>query len=122
MYIIWIVSIAMLWGCTNPLLKKGSKGIEVIRGRTWWRTFLGQQYYLYTKPTYVCYFLLNQSGSVLYFWSLSTAEIRYVVPMTNALTLLCTFVSSSWIEGTPWSMKNCIGICCILLGVSITLM
>lgn len=129
----------MLWGCTNPLIKLGSRGITTLPKRSHPVTqFLAETYYLFTRWQVVCLgqsgctkllnpplfkyllpFVLNLSGSVVFFWSLGSsgahqillaicrqcthilsAELSLVVPITNSLTLFFTSATSQLLGET----------------------
>ena len=47
--------VGAFWGCTNPLLKRASTGIEIVHGG-WW----AELWFLVSRPQWVLAFLLNQ--------------------------------------------------------------
>jgi hypothetical protein len=74
---------AAVWGVTNPLIKRGSKGIEKVEASSWPRRFAKEMWFLVCRPQvrgfyggvwvlnctvcqYTIPFLLNMSGSVLF--------------------------------------------------------
>jgi len=78
--------VALIWGCTNPLLKRGAAGIETAAPSG----TIPQLRYLLTRWQYVAPFAANQLGSVVYYYSLSTAPLSVASPVTNALTFAVT--------------------------------
>jgi hypothetical protein len=50
-------------------------------------------------------FLVNQSGSLLYFWLLGSAEISMAVPICNALTFIFTALAARLMGAYP--SRNC---------------
>ncbi|ELR12255.1 uncharacterized protein ACA1_002760 [Acanthamoeba castellanii str. Neff] len=98
---LWLVAVGMLWGCTNPLIKLGSKGVTDLPKRSHpVMQFLAETFFLFTRWQYLVPFLLNMCGSVVFFWSLGSAEISLVVPITNSLTFLFTTVTSQLLGET----------------------
>uniref|UniRef100_A0A3B4A9G2 Uncharacterized protein n=1 Tax=Periophthalmus magnuspinnatus TaxID=409849 RepID=A0A3B4A9G2_9GOBI len=83
----------MLWGCTNPLLKRGSRGIETVAQPNRVAQVLAELKFLLLNLSYIVPFLLNQSGSLVYYYTLSTTELSLAVPVTNSLTFLCTLIT-----------------------------
>ena len=68
------ISVALLWGCTNTLIKKGSEGVASLPPQSnALLTFLSEILYLFTRWQYVVPFLLNMCGSVLFYWTLANA-------------------------------------------------
>ncbi|XP_071964364.1 transmembrane protein 234-like isoform X4 [Antedon mediterranea] len=91
--IIWLTFVAVLWGGTNPFIKKGGAGIEKISERTAVRQFLAELKFLFLNWKYLVPFLLNQSGSILYYVTLATMDLSIAVPITNSLTFIFTLIS-----------------------------
>uniref|UniRef100_A0A8D0ARV1 Transmembrane protein 234 n=1 Tax=Sander lucioperca TaxID=283035 RepID=A0A8D0ARV1_SANLU len=79
-----LVLVSVLWGCTNPFLKKGTEGIENL---------LAEVKFLFLNIKYLVPFLLNQSGSLVYYYTLSTTDLSLAVPVANSLTFLCTLLT-----------------------------
>jgi len=115
-----LVVVGIIWGCTNPLMKLGSKGITEIppKGNAFLQ-FFAEFYFLITRWKYLLPFLINLSGSVVFYKSLSNTDISLVVPITNSLTFLFTILMG-WILGEEvlhrWSF---LGMFFVVLGVTI---
>ncbi|CAL1575216.1 unnamed protein product [Knipowitschia caucasica] len=88
-----LVLVSLLWGCTNPLLKRGTRGIEAVARPSRVAQLLAEFKFLLLNLSYIVPFLLNQSGSVIYYYTLSTTELSLAVPVTNSLTFLCTLIT-----------------------------
>lgn len=118
---LWLVAVGMLWGCTNPLIKLGSKGVTDLPKRSHpVMQFLAETFFLFTRWQYLVPFLLNMCGSVVFFWSLGSAEISLVVPITNSLTFLFTTVTSQLLGETRGVNRSTLaGMALVLIGVSI---
>ncbi|XP_072274407.1 transmembrane protein 234 [Pyxicephalus adspersus] len=88
-----LLLVAVLWGVTNPFLRKGAEGLERVReDRTVWR-LLYQAKFLISNYRYIIPFLLNQSGSVVFYLTLATTELSLAVPVCNSLALVFTVVT-----------------------------
>ncbi|XP_029395943.1 transmembrane protein 234 isoform X2 [Mus pahari] len=70
-----LVLVAALWGGTQPLLKRASSGLQQVRERTWARQLLQEMKTLFLNTEYLMPFLLNQSGSLLYYLTLASTEV-----------------------------------------------
>lgn len=92
----WVIVVAMLWGCTNPLIKKFSSGVtDLPKDDSKIKNFLRELWFLYSNWKYTLSFLLNMSGSVVFYWSLGHVKLSLLVPITNSLTFLFTTVTST---------------------------
>ncbi|XP_074516898.1 transmembrane protein 234 isoform X1 [Sebastes fasciatus] len=91
-----LLLVSVLWGCTNPLLKRGTEGIENIQhnnNNNRVSQILAEVKFLFLNLKYLVPFLLNQSGSLVYYYTLSTTELSLAVPVANSLTFLCTLLT-----------------------------
>lgn len=91
--IISMVMVAMFWGITNPLLRLGSKGIEKVSSEQFMMKIVHKMIFLARNWKYTIPFLINQSASILYFWTLANIELSVVVPVVNSLTFIFTVVT-----------------------------
>lgn len=113
------MSVALVWGITNPLLKKGSVGIEKIKRPGKLHQLFSELIFLVRRWQYVVPFLINQSGSLLYYLTIGQADISLAVPITNSLTFLVTFVAGVLMgEKPPSSNFTYIGAALIMAGVA----
>ncbi|XP_040192983.1 transmembrane protein 234 isoform X2 [Rana temporaria] len=70
-----LLLVALLWGVTNPFLRKGAEGVERVReDRTVWR-LLCEAKFLISNYRYIIPFLLNQSGSVFFYLTLASTVV-----------------------------------------------
>lgn len=117
---LWLIAVALLWGATNPLMKKGSAGIENVSCRNRILQLLFEIKFLALRWQYAVPFLLNQSGSLLYYFTLSQADISLAVPLTNSLTFLVTSVVSRCLLGEKvQSNWTYVGMVIVLCGVAL---
>ncbi|XP_077991726.1 transmembrane protein 234-like [Glandiceps talaboti] len=119
---IWLSVVACLWGSTNPLIKRGSAGIEHIhKSNPVWQ-FLAELKFLVTNWKYVVPFLINQSGSLVYYLTLASAELSLAVPITNSLTFIFTFLSGKLLGENIGNKDTYIGMLFVMVGVSLCVM
>lgn len=86
----WFLLVSLLWGATNPFLKKGSSGIEDVKHSNSVLRFLLEMKFLALNWRYMLPFTINQLGAVLYYTTIGRADITLAVPITNSLTFLFT--------------------------------
>lgn len=89
-----LVLVGLLWGATNPLIKRGTAGIRSIQATNIIHKFVLELKYLATEWRYVLPFLLNQCGSVLYLFTLQGTELSMAVPIANSCTFIFTALVS----------------------------
>lgn len=133
--ILSMLLVGALWGCTNPLLRKGSmetvsssssstnhsattdndKNEKKVSLSSLLRSFLRFQVWL---P-----YALNQSGSIVFYLLLSksSVDLSMAVPICNALALVFTFVTSWYVLGEPMHkpVQTIVGTVLIMVGVTI---
>jgi drug/metabolite transporter (DMT)-like permease len=135
--IVCLVLVGALWGCTNPLLRKGSTNAQVtskvasegesIDGHTasdtpslirWitssLRSFLNAGVWL---P-----YLLNQAGSVMFYFTLARSDLSLAVPICNGLSLVFSIGTTYLIgERIDQPIKTFAGAALVVAGVAICL-
>ncbi|XP_077338122.1 transmembrane protein 234 isoform X2 [Lithobates pipiens] len=114
-----LLLVALLWGVTNPFLRKGAEGVERVReDRTVWR-LLSEAKFLISNYRYIIPFLLNQSGSVFFYLTLASTELSLAVPVCNSLALVFTVVTG-WLLGEDIGGKGAVlGLLIMIFGISI---
>ncbi|KAM9786961.1 transmembrane protein 234 [Syngnathus typhle] len=88
-----LLLVSVLWGCTNPFLKKATEGIEHVSKSGKVAQFLAELKFLFLNVKYLIPFVLNQSGSLVYYYTLSTADLSLAVLVSNSLTFLWTLLT-----------------------------
>jgi drug/metabolite transporter (DMT)-like permease len=86
----WLLLVSLLWGATNPFLKRGSIGIEDIEHKNRILKFMLEMKFLFFNWRYMLPFVMNQLGAVLYYTTIGKADITLAVPITNSLTFIFT--------------------------------
>lgn len=116
---VWLTVVAIIWGATNPLIKRGSAGIENIKCSNRVLQFLAELKFLACKWQHIVPFLLNQSGSVLYYYTIGQADISLAVPITNSLTLVVTMATGRLLGERVKSQWTYIGVAMVTSGVAL---
>ncbi|VDI10812.1 Hypothetical predicted protein [Mytilus galloprovincialis] len=117
--VLWFVVVATLWGGTNPLIKRESQGVERIKRNSKVKQILAELYFLFSNWKYCMAFLLNQSGSVLFYLTLASVELSLAVPVTNSLTFIFTMLSGHFLGEKIQSLETFIGVAMVVLGVAL---
>jgi hypothetical protein len=106
MELFWIFIVGLIWGSTNMLMEKGTKYSLNFR-------FLPDFLNTFLHPKCFIPYLLNQSGSVLYYYSLGQVQLKLAVPLANSIAFLTTTLL------TKQSRRTYIGGVFIFAGVSL---
>ncbi|CAK9832711.1 Transmembrane protein 234 homolog [Anthophora retusa] len=114
--IIYLTIVALLWGATNPFIKKGAVGLENVKSSSRFGQFFKELAFLLTNLQYVIPFVINQCGSVLYFVTLSNADLSLAVPVTNSLTFVVTALTGLSLGEEKAHRNTYIGMILIIIG------
>ncbi|XP_055372575.1 transmembrane protein 234 homolog [Condylostylus longicornis] len=117
-HILSLISVGLLWGATNPFLKKGSKGIENIKAKTKLQKFSQEIQFLLKNPSNSIPLLLNQSGSLIYVLTLQNANLTMAVPIANALSFVFTAFAGYFL-GEIHSKNTLFGSLLVIIGSSL---
>ncbi|XP_017769119.1 PREDICTED: transmembrane protein 234 homolog [Nicrophorus vespilloides] len=117
--VINLVIVALLWGATNPLIKKGTGQITTIHHENKLKQFLAEVFFIFTNVGYLIPMALNQLGSVLYFFALQNIDISLAVPVTNSLTFVFTALTGWFLEEGVPTRKTIVGMCSVIAGTSL---
>eukprot|EP01132_Coremiostelium_polycephalum_P004925 gene4925-6139_t len=85
-----LILVGFIWGATNPLIKRGSEGVSSVKKDNFILQIIYEFIYLWSRPSYLIPMLINLSGSIVFFYTLSQTDISLVVPISNSLTFLFT--------------------------------
>ncbi|XP_023159997.2 transmembrane protein 234 homolog isoform X1 [Drosophila hydei] len=111
-----LLAVGLLWGVTNPFIRLGSKGIETVKDTgSRYRNFLSELRMIGSRLHYWVPFGLNQCGSLLYVWTLRSANITIAVPLANSLSFAFTAITGYLLGEQLPGKKIIIGtllICC----------
>ena len=113
-----MILVGALWGCTNPLLRKGAAEVEPNQRtnasslKVVLMTFLNFRVWL---P-----YLLNQSGSIVFYVLLANSDLTLAVPICNALAMVFSFMTSACLgEKIDKPFQAFVGATLVLVGVTI---
>lgn len=102
-----MIAVGALWGCTNPFIKLGSKGIDKVKYGSSIQNLWLEFGTVALRLKYWVPFLLNQSGSVLYVWTLQTCSMTAAVPVANSLSFAFTAITGYMLgEKIPGRSKS----------------
>mmetsp|Transcript_21723 Transcript_21723/g.62290 ORF Transcript_21723/g.62290 Transcript_21723/m.62290 type:complete len:165 (-) Transcript_21723:1047-1541(-) len=132
------VLVGAVWGCTNPFLRRGSVNNDEDGGRS--RNGMGdkvaaddvdqpntnkhksilQSLLRFQRVGVWLPYLLNQSGSILYYKLLATSDLSLSVPVCNALALVFSSATSFILgERVDRPVAALFGALLVTLGVAI---
>lgn len=115
------IIVGFLWGATNPLIKRGSIGIDSIQASNKLTKIFLEIKFLIFRWQYSIPFLLNQCGSVLYVFALQESELSLAVPISNSCSFLFTALMAMILGEQVPSRNSFIGMALIAMGISICL-
>lgn len=119
---------AILWGVTNPLLKRYTAGFadtETVATKKkadesgGGGGALRDIKFLLQRPKYLITQATNLSGTVVFFWSLRTIDVSIAAVVANALTLVITCIVSAMIGDSKLSAKGMLGIVFVMIGLGL---
>ena len=124
MKLLYYLLVALLWGCTDPLLKRGSEGINsVVSSDSKILKVILQFKWLVLNYQFTLPFIINQAGSVLYYVLIAQSDISLAVPVINSLKLVVTTIVGIVILGERVeSARTYCGMLCIVIGVSLSVL
>ncbi|ESN99949.1 hypothetical protein HELRODRAFT_83734, partial [Helobdella robusta] len=118
----WLLVTAFLWGATNPLLKKSSKGFEEINKETFLSQRLAEIKFLLSNLKYLGFLILNQCGSLVFYLTLSSADLSLAIPITNFLSLVFTGIVGYLIGEKSINGGSILGMVFVVFGVTMCIM
>jgi Putative transmembrane family 234 len=127
-----LVLVGAFWGCTNPLLRRGSidvascesesGGSSATKKTSASRSTFSSLRRFRNVKVWLPY-ALNQLGSVLFYFSLSQSEMSLVVPISNGLALLFSIVTSYALgERVNRPLRAVLGVTLVMGGGTICLL
>ena len=117
-----MVLVGALWGCTNPILRQGSVEAEKQRSArsSSPKSFLQSSLMAFLNFRVWLPYLLNQSGSIVFYVLLANSDLSLAVPICNALALVFSFVTSGLLgESIDKPVRSFLGAALVLVGVTI---
>lgn len=125
--IIGYLLVGILWGCTNPFIKHAQNLVDQenkLKEDHHSSVITNDLYRLITKPILFIPYLINQSGSLVYYYLLSHEPITKANPLCNSLTFIFTAITGYFYfkEEVKSPFLLFLGILLVLIGVYISLL
>uniref|UniRef100_H3DIR9 Transmembrane protein 234 n=1 Tax=Tetraodon nigroviridis TaxID=99883 RepID=H3DIR9_TETNG len=114
-----LLLVSVLWGCSNPLLKRGTQGLETVAETSRVSQLFAEIKFLFLNFRYLIPFLLNQCGSLVYYYTLSSTELSFAVPVANALSFLCTLLTGKLLGEEFGGKKAVVGMFLTMAGITL---
>ncbi|XP_069613126.1 transmembrane protein 234 isoform X2 [Ranitomeya imitator] len=114
-----LLVVSILWGATNPFLRRGAQGVELVKVEGRVRRLLYEATFLLSNYRYVVPFLLNQSGSLVFYITLASTDLSLAVPVCNSLALVFTMVTGKILGEDIGGKGAVLGLLLTTLGISI---
>ncbi len=105
-----LIVTSMLWGVTDPLMRKFSSYPSYDNLLVKLLPFLANFKYTLT-------FLLNQLGTITFLWSLQKNPLSLAVPVTNSLKFLFTLITGQLLGEAKISLREAFGLLLIFIGI-----
>ena len=107
--------VGALWGITNPLIKNGTKN-DTKNNNSLLETLLN----LISNPRAFIPMMINQLGSVMFYYLLSTEDLSSSVIICNSLTFCFTGITAWYLgEVVNSPIKLIIGIIFVMFGIAL---
>ncbi|XP_069478585.1 transmembrane protein 234 isoform X2 [Ambystoma mexicanum] len=114
-----MILVGILWGATNPFLKAGSEGLEKIKKEKWLLQLLEEMKFLLLNYKCLLPFLMNQCGSLLYYFTLASADLSLAVPICNTLASVITVGTGMALGEELGGMRAMLGMAIATIGVTL---
>ncbi|XP_021188545.2 transmembrane protein 234 homolog isoform X1 [Helicoverpa armigera] len=115
-----LVLTGVLWGCTNPFIRQGTKGLRDVTATTLIGQVWAEVSFLLGNWKYVVPWLVNQAGSLSYLAAVQRAPLSVAVPTANSLAFVFTAVTGAGIGAEePLDRKSILGIVLIMAGTAL---
>jgi drug/metabolite transporter (DMT)-like permease len=121
-----LVLVGACWGCTNPLLRASSaKNPTAATADATNATFAQSVVSSLSKFRRISVWLpyvVNQAGSLLYYFALSQSDLSVAVPVCNALALVFSIATSYFMgERVDQPLRTMLGASLVMGGVAVCL-
>ncbi|KAM6427717.1 transmembrane protein 234 [Liasis olivaceus] len=114
-----LILVAVLWGATNPYLKRGTEGLEQVKRESKPRQMLAEMKFLCLNYKYMVPFALNQCGSFVYYLTLASTDLTLAVPLCNSLALVFTMATGKVLGENVGGTRAALGMLLTVLGIAI---
>ncbi|KAM3829670.1 transmembrane protein 234 isoform 2-T2 [Vipera latastei] len=114
-----LVLVAILWGTTNPFLKRGTEGLEQVKRESRPQQVLAEIKFLCLNYKYMLPFIVNQCGSFIYYLALASTDLTLAVPLCNSLALVFTVATGKVLGENIGGTRAALGMLLTVLGIAI---
>jgi hypothetical protein len=115
-----VVTVCVLWGCTNPFLRRGSMENDNSQDKSEKMTTCQWFISLWSSWQFILPFLLNQAGSAFYAILLGQMDLTLALPLCNSLAFVLTAVTGYFLgEKVESPLILCLGTACVLSGTAL---
>ena len=110
--------VASLWGITNPYLKKAASSSNISSNEP---TMIETLLSLVMDHKKLIPFILNQCGSLLFYFHLASEPVMIAAPLCNSLTFAFTALAAYCLGERPKSpVLMFLGVGFVLLGIYVS--
>ncbi|CAD2095447.1 hypothetical protein YYG_04663 [Plasmodium vinckei petteri] len=115
MYFILYILVGILWGCTNVFIKIGCKEKKKEKNAT------EGMFGVLKNVNIILPYLLNQIGSLFYYFLLYKSDISLAVPLSNVSSFIFTYITEIIILKKNITYKSVLGLILVCIGLIICL-
>ncbi|XP_025424848.1 transmembrane protein 234 homolog [Sipha flava] len=105
--------VGILWGGTNPFLKAATNKVKRNKGLN----FISEVTDHLTNWNYLVPFIINQCGSLLFYFTLKYSDISLAVPIANGVSFVSTSIVGTLIGEEKPKFRTMMGILFLLFGI-----
>ncbi|CAH2251993.1 transmembrane protein 234 homolog isoform X3 [Pararge aegeria] len=110
----------VLWGCTNPFIRQGTRGLRKVKADTTFGQACAEITFLLGNWRYVLPWLVNQVGSLVYLVAVQRVPLSLAVPAANSLAFAFTAVTGAAVGSEqPLDSGSILGIVFIGVGTAL---
>ena len=109
-----LVLSAVLWGVSDALMKQSAPPPTSS-------SIISTFFSLISSPAYLALMLVNQLGSVLYYFSLSLGRLSVISPVVNTGKFIVTAATGRCLGEPEPSTRKVVGLTLLLIGVILQL-
>ncbi|XP_061453960.1 transmembrane protein 234 isoform X1 [Rhineura floridana] len=114
-----LVLVSVLWGGTNPFLKRGTEGLERVKRESQSLQLVAEMKFLCLNYKYVVPFVLNQCGSFVFYLTLASTDLTLAVPLCNSLALVFTLATGKVLGEDIGGARAVLGMLLTALGITL---
>ena len=115
-----LLLVSLAWGFTNPFIKRSTKGLSQVSAEYSNSPYLVKLFHelkFLCKLDFLVPFLINLSGSFIYYITLGDSNLTLAVPISNSLTFALTALSGVVLGEDFGSRNTILGMILVIFGV-----